>query len=139
IPALGTVAATLATQRVDLAVFDFVHAAVLVPPRLDMPTVCFTHNVEAEIFARHALQAPNVFLRSMWAAQHAKMARFERESLRQFTAVVAVSDRDAEHFRAHYGIAAPQTIPTGVDLDFFEWRLPPSPGADAPPTVAFIG
>jgi glycosyltransferase involved in cell wall biosynthesis len=138
-PALQTVAATLGAEHFDVVVFDFVHAAVLVPPALEAPTVCFTHNVEAEIFARHAAQPQNPLLRSMWSSQHAKMTRFEREALQRFTAVVAVSDRDAEHFRAHYGIAAPQTIPTGVDLDFFEWRLPPPPAADAPATVVFIG
>lgn len=138
-PALEAVAALLAAERFDVVVFDFVHAAVLVPPGLQAATVCFTHNVEAEIFARHAQTAGNPLLRWMWASQHAKMARFEHESLRRFRTVVAVSERDAAFFREHYGIAAPQTIPTGVDLDFFAWHAPREPDAQHPPTAVFIG
>lgn len=38
----------------DVVVFDFAHAAVLAPQPLRTPSVLFTHNVEAEIFKRHA-------------------------------------------------------------------------------------
>lgn len=138
-PALEAVAALLARERFDAVVFDFVHAAVLVPPGLQAATVCFTHNVEAEIFARHARTATNPLLRRMWAGQHAKMARFENAALQRFTTVVAVSERDAAFFREHYGIAQPMTIPTGVDLDFFAWHEPPEPTPERPPTVVFIG
>ena len=57
--ALETVRRTLENERFDVVVFDFVHASVLRPEGLDGATVCFTHNVEAEIFARHAAQASN--------------------------------------------------------------------------------
>ncbi len=49
--ALRSVREVLAANKFDVAVFDFVHAAVLKPEQLNIPTVCFTHNVEAEIFA----------------------------------------------------------------------------------------
>ncbi|MFL6661785.1 MAG: glycosyltransferase [Rhizobacter sp.] len=138
-PALATVHKTLATERFDVAVFDFVHAAVLRPPRLDAATVCFTHNVEAEIFARHATQAKGALMRRVWASQHRKMQRFEQESLRGFDAVVAVSERDAKHFRERQGVANAAVIPTGVDLDFFAWQAPPPADARTPPTVVFTG
>ena len=137
--ALKAVEGALVHGAFDVAVFDFVHAAVLLPSTLEAATVCFTHNVEAEIFARHAEQATNLPMRLVWASQHAKMERFEREALRRFTSVVAVSERDAKYFREQYEIAAPATIPTGVDLDFFAWNAPQPVGADRPPTVAFIG
>ena len=81
---------------VDVVVFDFVHSAVLWPTELRCASVCFTHNVEAEIFARHAHQATNPLQRWMWSSQHQKMTRFERKSLNKFTTVVAVSER-VEH------------------------------------------
>lgn len=123
----------------DVIVFDFVHAAVLRPDRVDAATVCFTHNVEAEIFGRHAQQAGSAVMRQVWASQQAKMARFEREALRRFTTVIAVSERDARRFRDDYGIESPATIPTGVDLEFFGWREPPPIDSDHPPTVVFTG
>ena len=137
--ALEAVHRTLQRETFDVVVFDFVHAAVLLPATLDTATVCFTHNVEAEIFARHATQASNAALRFMWVSQHAKMQRFERDALRRFTSVVAVSERDAAHFREHYGLADVTTIPTGVDLDFFAWSTPEAPGPNRPPKVVFIG
>lgn len=136
---LQAVRRALAQERFDVVVFDFVHAAVLRPDGLEGASVCFTHNVEAEIFARHAAQARNPVMRRVWASQHAKMRRFESQALRRFTSVVAVSERDAAQLRSQCGLASVATIPTGVDLDFFGYA--PSPPVDArhPPTVVFTG
>jgi polysaccharide biosynthesis protein PslH len=136
---LETVHRTLAAGRFDVVVFDFVHAAVLRPADVDAATVCFTHNVEAEIFARHGTQASNPLMRGVWNSQHAKMLRFECDQLRRFDAVVAVSERDAAYFREHYGVSSVATIPTGVDLDFFAWREAPPVDAQHPPTIVFTG
>lgn len=132
--AVAAVERLLAAERFDVVVFDFVHAAVLRPERLNGATVCFTHNVEAEIFERHAKTAASAPLRWLWASQAAKMRRFEREELARFTRVVAVSGRDAKKFAAD-GLTTARAIPTGVDLDFFSWQAP----ADGAPTVVFTG
>jgi glycosyltransferase involved in cell wall biosynthesis len=132
--ALEAVEKALAAERFDVVVFDFVHAAVLRPAELQGATVCFTHNVEAEIFERHAKTASSAPLRWLWASQAAKMRRFEREALAKFTRVVAVSERDAKKFAAD-GLATARAIPTGVDLDFFSWQAP----AGGSPTVVFTG
>ncbi len=136
--ALQVVHRTLASQAFDLVVFDFVHSAVLKPERLESRSLCFTHNVEAEIFARHATQAASLPMRMMWRSQHRKMERFEGDALRGFTSVVAVSERDARFFREHYGVARTEVIPTGVDLDFFAFRERASDAARTP-TVVFTG
>jgi len=129
-----------ASADVALMVFDFVHATVLRPATLGCRTVCFTHNVEAEIFARHAAQARDPARRWMWRSQHAKMVRFEGAALRSYDKVIAVSERDAEHFRSAYRVAQPEAIPTGVDLDHFGWHAPAAPAAAGTgPTVVFTG
>jgi glycosyltransferase involved in cell wall biosynthesis len=138
-PGISAVSGALRQRSFDVVVFDFVHSAVLLPPGLACATICFTHNVEAEIFQRHAEQARNGLLKWIWSSQHAKMDGYERRVLAQFTSVVAVSERDAAFFSARYGIASPKTIPTGVDLDYFSWQLPIDPGPGAAPTVVFIG
>jgi polysaccharide biosynthesis protein PslH len=129
----------LAAAPFDVVVFDFVHAAVLMPPGLAQRSVCFTHNVEAEIFARHAQQAGSRLMKWLWASQAEKMRRFEAQALRRFDRVIAVSERDGRHFQRHYGVAAPQAIPTGVDLGFFTWQPPPAANAAHPPTAVFTG
>ena len=132
--ALAAVEKLLAAETFDVVVFDFVHAAVLRPAQLKGATVCFTHNVEAEIFERHAKTAASAPLRWLWRSQAAKMRRFEREALATFTRVVAVSERDAKNFAAG-GLTTARAIPTGVDLDFFSWQAP----ADGSPVVVFTG
>jgi hypothetical protein len=75
--AVAAVEQALAAERFDVVVFDFVHAAVLRPEKLNGATVCFTHNVEAEIFERHAKTAASAPLRWLWASQAAKMRRLK--------------------------------------------------------------
>ncbi|MEO6277427.1 glycosyltransferase family 4 protein [Roseateles sp.] len=132
--AVEAVERLLAAERFDVVVFDFVHAAVLRPANLKGATVCFTHNVETEIFERHAKTAASAPLRWLWGSQAAKMRRFERDALARFTRVVAVSERDAKKFAAD-GLTTARAIPTGVDLDFFSWQAP----AGGSPTVVFTG
>lgn len=136
-----TVARLLGEHDFDVVVYDFVHAAVLRPAHTKSRarTVCFTHNVEAEIFERHAKTAEGPLMRRMWASQAAKMRRYEGQALRDFDCVIAVSERDGQQFSAAYAVAHPQVIPTGVDLDFFSWQAPVAPTAEQPPTAVFTG
>ena len=134
LPAAARLVREELARPVAVAVFDFLHAAVLAPRVLSRPTVLFTHNVEAEIFARHSSLASGALLRQVWRSQHRKMVAFESASLRRFDVVVAVSQRDADKFVADYGCAPPEVIPTGVDLDFFAYA-PPTRDRD----VAFCG
>jgi polysaccharide biosynthesis protein PslH len=129
----------LTGQQFDVVVFDFVHASVLMPAGLQVPSVCFTHNVETEILARHAQQAGSAALRCVWRSQAAKMRRFERAALARYTRVIAVSERDVKLFAEQAGIAGVRAIPTAVDLDFFAWQ-PPAPLTDPQaPALVFTG
>lgn len=133
----------LTTEHYDVVVFDFVHASVLRPSaraaRQAGATVCFTHNVETEIFRRHAETARQWWARLVWRSQAQKMARFEATSLQSYDAVVAVSERDRDAFRQGFGVRNAHAIPTGVDLDFFSFEPGPEVSADAPPVVVFTG
>lgn len=111
-------------RKPDAVVFDFVHAAILAPDRLDTPSVLFTHNVEAEIFERHLSIASNPVLRAVWRNQSAKMRKFEAAALKKFDVVVAVSQRDSDKFTREHGAPASFVIPTGVDLEFFGYHAP---------------
>lgn len=138
-PGMAAVRELAMRPDIELIVFDFVHSAVLSPAELHCKSVCFTHNVEAEIFARHASQARDALRRWVWSSQHAKMQQFERAALRRFNAVIAVSERDAHFFSESYGVVEAHAIPTGVDLEFFAFREPPAVSDVSPPTVVFTG
>lgn len=117
-PARHVVQQALAVKP-DVVVFDFLHSAVLAPARLPMPSVLFTHNVEAEIFHRHCETTQNPLSRALWRNQARKMVAFEKAALARFDVVVAVSERDAGKFKAEYGCKDTFVIPTGVDTDHF--------------------
>jgi glycosyltransferase involved in cell wall biosynthesis len=133
-----TVAAELG-QQPDVLVVDFPHAAVLAPPPYACPSVLFTHNVEAEIFHRHAQTARNTLRRAVWRNQAGKMERYERELLARFDAVVAVAERDRDHFAKAYGAAHVSVIPTGVDFAYFGYTPPPALESVDAGTVVFTG
>ncbi len=116
----------------DVAVIDFPHADVLVPRRIAPVRTMFTHNVEAEIFERHADRAKGLW-RLIWASQGRKMRRLEQDSLSRCDTVIAVSERDRNALGKRYGLATANAIDTGVDLDFFAMTAPdtaPDPGND---------
>ena len=126
--ALGSAAIEAAlAENPDVVVVDFPHADLLMPRRIAATSVLFTHNVEAEIFERHASVATGVW-RFVWANQVGKMQRFEGDALRRYDSVIAVSARDADALQRRYRLAVVEPIETGVDLEFFRYSAP----ADAP-------
>jgi polysaccharide biosynthesis protein PslH len=126
-------------ERPDVAVVDFPHADVLMPARITAASVMFTHNVEAEIFERHAKRERGI-RRLVWADQSRKMERLERESLARYDRVVAVSRLDRDALARRYDLGAVEAIDTGVDLAFFAMNGPerePDPGMDGG-TLIFV-
>lgn len=133
------VAEELAKQP-DVVLVDFPHAAVLLPNQLAAPSLMFTHNVEAEIFSRHAefVDGP---MRWVWRDQARKMRRFEGQTLRRFDTVIAVSSRDAEALREAYALQHVEPVETGVDVDYYAFHAPRDAPAFGPTegTVVFTG
>ena len=90
----------------DLIVCDFLLPAVNLPKRLPCPAVIFTHNVESEIWRRHAETSGGIRCRRCYGMQYRRMLRFERRHARRFDGVLAVSDADRETFARLYPGAA---------------------------------
>jgi glycosyltransferase involved in cell wall biosynthesis len=109
-------------RRPDVVVFDFLHSVVLAPNSLSVPSVLFTHNVEAEIFERNLHYAQRPWNRALWRNQLLKMRRCEEQALHRFDRIIAVSKRDAVRFERDYGRADVDVIPTGVNVDFFSYE-----------------
>ena len=119
--------ALLAAESFDLIVCDFLFPAVNLPRRLPCPAVIFTHNVESEIWRRHAETKRGAMAGWLYATQYRRMLRYEGRTLRRFDGVLAVSDADAETFAARYPDAIRQpvhVVPTGVDTEYFATSPP---------------
>jgi sugar transferase (PEP-CTERM/EpsH1 system associated) len=118
----STLARLLRDQRFDALVCDFLVPIVNMPERLPCPAILFTHNVEAEIWRRHAENASNPVFKFLLGQQWRRMLRFERAALNRFELVLAVSDADRETFKRLYpdALRAPaHVVQTGVDTTYF--------------------
>jgi sugar transferase (PEP-CTERM/EpsH1 system associated) len=133
------VRSALEQDRYDRVVCDFLVPAVNLPSRLPCPAVLFTHNVEAEIWRRHAETATGSLRRRLYARQWKRMLRFEGRAVARFDRVLAVSDVDRDTLQRLYPAslpAPPTVIPTGVDTAFF---VPQPVAGDAARRVVFTG
>jgi sugar transferase (PEP-CTERM/EpsH1 system associated) len=127
----------LATGNFDLVVADFLFPVINLPRTLPCPAVLFTHNVEAEIWRRHAETATGL-RRSLYATQHRRMLRYEGAALRRFDGLLAVSEADRETFvRLYPGVERESiyVVPTGVDTEFFT----PAPSPADSSELVFTG
>ena len=118
----ATVDRLLRDGRFDAVVCDFLVPLVNMPRRLPCPGILFTHNVESEIWRRHAETAAGPLARLLLRQQWQRMLRFEGDALQRFDLVLTVSEADQRTFRQSYrGIRLPPThvIQTGVDTEFF--------------------
>jgi polysaccharide biosynthesis protein PslH len=130
----------LETQAFDLIVCDFLFPAVNLPKQLPCPAVMFTHNVESEIWRRHA-QTKTGIQKALYRAQYNRMLRYERQALERFDGILAVSDADRDTFAALYPGAIRQpvhVVPTGVDTEYFAPDHIPDPHS-LRPSLIFTG
>ena len=114
--------ALLARDAFDLLICDFLVPAVNLPRRLPCPAVIFTHNVESEIWRRHAETEANRLKRFLYRTQYRRMLRFEARTLKRFDGVLVVSEADRESFDRIYpgSLREPaHVVPTGVETAFF--------------------
>lgn len=125
----------LATTDYDLVICDFVQMARNAIGLKAPANLLFQHNVEAQIFERHAKTDKGWLRRRYMGHQWRKMQRFESHSGQQFDTVVAVSEQDRETFRQQYGWQHVQTIDTGVDTQYFS----PNGKSIHPHRVLFLG
>lgn len=112
----------LRTGDFDAVVCDFLPPLINMPDRLPCPSILFTHNVEAEIWRRHAEMAANPISKRLLTQQWQRMLRFEGEAIARFDLVLAVSETDSQTFHRLYpgALRGPvHVIQTGVDTQYF--------------------
>jgi len=129
-------------QRFDVAVCDFLDAAVNFPGSLNIPSVLFQHNVESEIWRRHAATAGNPAKRMMYRMEFRKMLRYELAAVRKFQHVIAVSANDRSIMTQWVDGDRVTVVPTGVDLAQYRpdaTNSNPNPLAASAPLITFVG
>ena len=134
----GRVQYLLQHGKFDVLVADFLPPVANLPASIPIPAVLFTHNVEAEIWRRHAENASNPVSRVLLKQQWQRMLRFERQALTRFDLVLAVSDTDRQTFGRLYPGALRHpvhVIQTGVDTSYFT----PLPGREKRAHLVFTG
>jgi glycosyltransferase involved in cell wall biosynthesis len=125
----------LEREPYDLVICDFVQMArnaVGLPARAK---VLFEHNVEAQIFKRHAETGGGPLRRLYMRHQWHKMRRFEAAAGRAFDAVIAVSRQDRLAFERDYGWRHVHVVDTAVDTDYFK----PNGTPEKSDRVVFVG
>ncbi len=130
------VQAWLDERRFDVAVCDFLSASGNFPRQLETPSVLFQHNVESVLWQRQATHEPNLVKRTAFTVEAAKMSRYERDAVRRFPRVVAVSERDRGEMAAITDPARVSVVPTGVDVERYRAAAGTSPDR---PVVMFLG
>lgn len=106
----SAVADLLAKDTFDLIVCDFLPPSVNLEWPLPCSSVLFTHNVESDIWRRHAETHKSPLARFLYSVQHRRMLRYEAAALRRFDGVLAVSDADRKTFGGLYPNAARRAI-----------------------------
>ena len=135
-PAMAARVREWCDRDVDLLVCDFVFPAPAIPPVARMPRIVFQHNVEARIWARHAKVGPTPLHRAYFGLQHRRMRATEEALCAAFDGVIAVSESDAAEFRSAYGLSNVESVPTGVNTEFFRVT---DPAAREPKHLIFLG
>lgn len=123
-------------HRFDVAICDFLDAAVNFPEQLSTASVLFQHNVETEIWRRHAATESNPVKRRMYSIEFKKMLRYETQAVRKFHHVIAVSQHDRSLMEAWVEGSRIIVVPTGVDLEQYKADFSNKP---ASPVVMFVG
>ncbi|HUO14440.1 MAG TPA: glycosyltransferase family 4 protein [Verrucomicrobiae bacterium] len=129
--------AQLAEGQFDVAICDFLDAVVNLPPGTNTPCVLFQHNVECEIWRRHAETEANPLKRAVYGLEFRRMLAYEKATVESFPHVIAVSEHDRKLMSEWVDAARITVMPTGVDLEQY------GPVASAQncdrPLVIFVG
>ena len=125
----------LKSEKFDLLICDFVQMARNCLGFGQTPKLLFEHNVESQIFQRHADSDCGMLRRFYMQLQANKMKRFEKLAGDDFDRVVAVSEQDRISFQNKYDWHHVDVIETAVDTDYFQ----PQPTPETPCSCVFVG
>jgi glycosyltransferase involved in cell wall biosynthesis len=113
-----TVDRLLSAHRFDAKVCDFLFPSINIGDLRGW--TLFQHNVESVIWERHAESGRTPAHRAYFGLQARRMFEWEKTVCQRASHVVAVSEVDERTMQTRFGIQHISSVPTGVDLAFFE-------------------
>lgn len=113
-----TISRLLSEHSFDAKVCDFLFPSINIPDMRGW--TLFQHNVETIIWERHAAAGRTPLHRAYFGIQARRMFEWERTVCRQASHVLTVSPVDEELVRNRFGVRSTSSVPTGVDLEYFE-------------------
>jgi glycosyltransferase involved in cell wall biosynthesis len=126
----------LSRESPDVVICDFLDAAINFPDSLEAPSVLFQHNVESEIWRRHATNVANPVKRLVYRREFSRMLRYEQAAVQRFDHVIAVSEHDKNLMSRWVEPERISVVPTGVDTERF---CPGARSGAERPLVVFVG
>jgi glycosyltransferase involved in cell wall biosynthesis len=114
----GTIEKVVSANDFDAKVCDFLFPSINIA---DLRTwTLFQHNVESVIWERHAQSGRTAAHRAYFNLQAKRMFQWEQNVCRSVSQVIAVSETDEKLMRSRFGIEQVSSVPTGVDVEYFE-------------------
>ncbi len=108
----------------DVVLVEEIHVAqygAYMKRRHGLPFVLRSHNVEFEVYDRHADTVANPLVRAFIRMQGGRWRRFELPHYAEADEVIAITERDAASIAAHVPTARVSTVPAAVDLERFAY------------------
>jgi polysaccharide biosynthesis protein PslH len=113
-----TIEKVVSANDFDAKVCDFLFPSINIA---DLRTwTLFQHNVESVIWERHAQSGRTAAHRAYFNLQAKRMFQWEQNVCRSVSQVIAVSETDEKLMRSRFGIEQVSSVPTGVDVEYFE-------------------
>ena len=114
----NTIEKVVSANDFDAKVCDFLFPSINIA---DLRTwTLFQHNVESVIWERHAQSGKTAAHRAYFKLQAKRMFEWEQKVCRSVSQVIAVSETDEKLMRSRFGIEQVSSVPTGVDVEYFE-------------------
>jgi len=114
----ATIDDLLSKHRFDAKICDFLFPSINIGDLSDW--VLFQHNVETVIWERHAESGRTPVHRAYFQLQAKRMFEWEKSVCQTAAHVVAVSEADEKTMQNRFGIRKTSSVPTGVDLEYFQ-------------------
>jgi polysaccharide biosynthesis protein PslH len=118
-----------------LAHFDTLGLAPFRRAFAGVPATLGHHNIESHMMLRRADNESNPLKRLYYLQEGSRLRRYEARVAASFAAHITCSDLDAARLRAIAPQANAVTIPSGVDVEYFQ----PMQAQGAQPSLLFVG
>lgn len=122
--------------KVDLVEFQCLHTAQYRPWIGSTPAIFREHNIDFKVWERQAQHSNRLWerLAISWIAPRLKV--YEARIAPRFERCITVSDADSQHLREVAPTARIETIPSGVDTEYF---LPDDTTPEKPFSIVMTG